>query len=268
MMGVPFGARFFYGEGENMDRPLSGQVALVSGGSRGIGAAIALRLADAGADVAIVYLRSQEKAERVVEQCRSHGSRAIAIRSDVRSRDAVNEVVEATRRELGTPLLLVHNAGVAGDSVLFQDVTDEEYNRLMDTHVRGGYHLIQGVMQEMVRRRFGRIILLSSVWGESGGAGEVLYSAAKGAINGMTRALAKELAPSGVTVNAVAPGAIETDLLNAQLSGEERRELAEAIPSGRLGKGEEVAAMVEWLCRREAAYVTGQILHINGGWYP
>ncbi len=176
--------------------------------------------------------------------------------------------MEKVGEDLGWPTLLVHSAGVAGESWVLQDVTDEEYDRVMDTHVRGAVHLTQAILPEMIRRRRGRVILLSSIWGESGGAGEVLYSAAKGALNGLTRALAKEVAPSGVTVNAVAPGAIQTDMLAEQLSGEEQRELSQQIPVGRLGTAEEVATLVSWLCRREAEYLTGQVLHINGGWYP
>ncbi|PTX58650.1 3-oxoacyl-[acyl-carrier protein] reductase [Melghirimyces profundicolus] len=251
-----------------MHPPLSGEVALVSGGSRGIGAAIALHLAAAGADVALTYRSSAEKAKRVSEGCRAYGVRSSAYRSDVRSRSDVRGMLDEVTRELGRPSLLIHNAGVAGNSLFFQDVTGEEYDRVMDTHVRGAYHLIQEVLPDMVSRRFGRIILLSSIWGESGGAGEVLYSAAKGAINAMARSLAKETAPSGITVNAVAPGAIRTDMLNEQLSDAEKEELAGRIPSGRLGEPEDVAAMIGWLCRREAGYVTGQVIHVNGGWYP
>lgn len=251
-----------------MDRPLSEEIALVSGGSRGIGAAIARSLADAGADVALTYLRSNSKAEGIVKYCRSQGVRSYAYCSDVRSRRDVKQAVEAVRNDLGEPTLLIHNAGVSGESLLFQDATDKEYDQLMDTHVRGAYHLIQEVLPKMVSRRFGRVILISSIWGESGGAGEVIYSSAKGAINGMTRALAKEVAPSGITVNAVAPGAVGTDMLNRQLSEEDQYALSGLIPMGRLGKPEEIASFVQWLCRKETAYVTGQIFHVNGGWYP
>lgn len=265
-LDVPRGASSFLG-GREM-KSLQGETALVSGSSRGIGAAVVRRLAGEGSDVAVVYRQAREQAEETAEACRSLGVKAFTYQADVRFRTEVERLVERVGEDLGLPTLLVHSAGVVGESWVFQDVTDKEYDRVMDTHVRGAVHLTQAVLPEMIRRRRGRIILLSSIWGESGGAGEVLYSAAKGALNGLARALAKEVAPSGVTVNAVAPGAIHTDLLAEQLSAEERRELAHRIPAGRLGTAEEVAALVCWLCRREAEYLTGQVLHINGGWYP
>ncbi|GGA34603.1 beta-ketoacyl-ACP reductase [Kroppenstedtia guangzhouensis] len=248
--------------------PLQGEIALVSGGSRGIGAAVVRRLAKDGSDVAIVYRQAREQAEETAEACRSLGVKAFAYQTDVRFRTEVERLLKKVANDLGLPTILVHSAGVTGESWVFQDVTDGEYDRVMDTHVRGAVHLVQAVLPEMIRRRKGRIILLSSIWGESGGAGEVLYSAAKGALNGLARALAKEVAPSKVTVNAVAPGAIQTDMLAEQLSVEDRRELTQQIPADRLGTVEEVAALVCWLCLREAEYLTGQVLHINGGWYP
>lgn len=247
--------------------PLSGQVAVISGGSRGIGSRIAEELARAGANVAIGYRVSHQAAERVVERCRGLGVQVKAYSADVRSRGEVSKWMRQVVDDFGAPSLLIHNAGV--ESVqLFQDITDAEYHRVMDTHVKGALHLIQGCLRSMLQRRFGRIILLSSIWGEAGGAGEVVYSAAKGAVNGLTRALAKELAPSGITVNAVAPGAIATDMLAAQLTMEEQEDLADQIPMGRLGQPADVAAMVRFLCQEEAGYVTGQVLHVNGGWYP
>ncbi|MFC4077902.1 elongation factor P 5-aminopentanone reductase [Salinithrix halophila] len=251
-----------------MEKSLQAETALISGGSRGIGAAIARKLAAAGASVAVNYQHCSEKAQAVKEACSALGVQSRIYQADIRSREEVSKMAERVFRELGEPSILIHSAGVAGESLLFQDVTDDEYDRLMDTHVRGAYLLVQAVLPAMIRRRFGRIVLVSSIWGESGGAGEVVYSAAKGALNGMTRALAKELAPSGITVNAVAPGAILTDMLTDQLSEKERSKLAEQIPSGRLGETDEVASLTAYLCQREASYLTGQVLHINGGWFP
>ncbi|MBN2909400.1 3-oxoacyl-ACP reductase FabG [Polycladomyces sp. WAk] len=249
------------------ETPLKDRVAIVTGASRGIGAAIAERLAQEGAFVAVGYRVEETKAEEVVERCRRHGVYAYAYRADVRSRSDVEEMVRRVKRELGPPLILVHNAGVAGIG-LIQDVTDDQYATVFDTHIKGAIHLIQACLPDMLSRHFGRIVLLSSIWGESGGAGEALYSAAKGAVNGMARALAKELGPSGITVNAVAPGAIETDMLRAQLAEEERSALVGEIPVGRLGQPADVAALTAFLCREEAGYLTGQVLHVNGGWYP
>ncbi|SDX14892.1 3-oxoacyl-[acyl-carrier protein] reductase [Marininema mesophilum] len=251
-----------------MNKWLQGQTALVSGGSRGIGAAITLELAKAGADVAINYFQSFDQATQVAEECRREGVSAQVYPANIGSRNEVKEMFRQVEKDLGEPNLLIHSAGVTGKSLLFQDVMEEEYDLLFDTHVRGATHLIQGVLPGMIRNRFGRIILISSIWGESGGAGEVLYSAAKGAINGMTRALAKELAPSGITVNAIAPGAIETDMLTRQVTKEELNEIEESIPIGRVGQPREIATLAAHLCNMESAYLTGQILHINGGWYP
>lgn len=247
---------------------LKGERALISGGSRGIGAEIARYLSGAGADVAVGYNQSSRQAENVVRECLAQGVRAISCNGDVRFREDVQEMTDRTKRELGgPPSILVHSAGVEGVG-LFQDVTEDEYEVMMDTHVKGAFHLIQSVLPSMISVKAGRIILISSIWGESGGAGEVLYSAAKGAINGMTRGLAKEVAPSGITVNAVSPGAIQTDMINRQLSAEDQEQLAEEIPTGRLGSTQDVASLVNYLCLPEAGYITGQVLHVNGGWYP
>jgi 3-oxoacyl-[acyl-carrier protein] reductase len=172
--------------------PLKDRVAVVTGASRGIGAAIAERLAEEGAHVAVGFRSEESKAREVVKRCRCHGVHAYAYRLDVRSRTNVEEMVRRVKSELGPPLILVHNAGVAGIG-LIQDVTDEQYTTVFDTHVKGAIHLIQACLPHMLGRYFGRIVLLSSIWGEAGGAGETLYSAAKGAVNGLARALAKEL---------------------------------------------------------------------------
>lgn len=250
-----------------MAKPLAGQAALISGGSRGIGAAVARRLAEAGADVMVMYRTSRKAAEEVVRSCREQGVRALAEQGDVRVYEDVERVARHASLYFGHLSLLIHCAGVAGKG-LVQDADDEEYDRVMDTHVRGAFHLVRAALPKLLARRYGRIILLSSIWGEAGGSGEVLYSAAKGAINGLTRALAKELAPSGISVNAVAPGAIRTDMLTEQLSEEGMDELAERIPAGRLGTPEDVASLICHLCLPESGYITGQVIHVNGGWYP
>ncbi|PTM58927.1 elongation factor P 5-aminopentanone reductase [Desmospora activa] len=249
-----------------MNKDLANQIAFISGGSRGIGAAVAKALADAGADVAINYNRSHQQAERVADRCRKKGVKAITVQGDVRFRSQVEAMVDQVEQAWGAPALLVHSAGVVGESDVFQLVDDEEYDRVMDVHVRGAFFLIRRLLPDMVRNRYGRIIILSSVWGESGGAGEVLYSTAKGALNGLVRSLGKETAPSGITVNAVAPGAIRTEMLDQQLTTVEQHALATDIPVGRLGEPAEVASLVRWLCERQAAYVTGQVFHIDGGW--
>ena len=218
-----------------MAKPLAGQAALISGGSRGIGVAVARRLAAAGADVMVMYRTSRESAEEVVRSCRLQGVQALAEQGDVRVYEDVKRIVRHASLYFGRLSLLIHCAGVTGKG-LVQDVDDEEYDRVMDTHVRGAFHLIRASLPSFLAHRNGRIILLSSIWGEAGGSGEVLYSAAKGAINGLARALAKELAPSGISVNAVAPGAIRTDMLEEQLSEEEMDELWSGFPPAAWGR--------------------------------
>ncbi|TCP70068.1 elongation factor P 5-aminopentanone reductase [Baia soyae] len=247
-------------------KTLQGEVIWISGASGGIGGAIAIRAAELGAKVAVCYQHSLGRAEGIVRKCREAGSMAEGFQLDVKQAESVRNCYQQVCWALGAPTIVIHAAG--GTQVgLLQDVTMEQYDELMDTHVRGAVQMIQSAVPNMIQQKKGRIILLSSIWGEAGGAGEVIYSAAKGAIQGLTKALAKELARSHITVNAVAPGAIETPLLSAQLVDEEQVELAEEIPMGRLGKPEEVARLISHLCEPESRYITGQVIHINGGWY-
>ncbi|MFC7441542.1 elongation factor P 5-aminopentanone reductase [Laceyella putida] len=248
-----------------MEEKLKGQVAWISGASGGIGAAVATALAEAGAEVAVGYHQAEAKAMQVVERCRSYGRKAQAVQFDVSERSSVERAYQAVTSQLGAPTILVHAAG-QGMFGFFQDFTERQYDQMMDVHVRGCFHLTQVALPHMLNLKQGRIVVISSIWGQTGGALEVLYSAAKGAQISMVKALAKELARSGITVNAVAPGAIQTAMLDAQLSSHEQAELADEIPMGRLGTPKEVAGAVVYLCSVDAGYVTGQILGINGGW--
>jgi 3-oxoacyl-[acyl-carrier protein] reductase len=245
---------------------LSGEIAWVSGASGGIGAAAAIALARAGADVAVSYRFNRDKARDVAKTCRQYGVRAQPVFLDATKREMVEEAHGQVVRDLGSPSILVHAAGKALYG-LFTDMHEQQLDEMLDSHVRSSFHLIQVVLPEMIRKGFGRIVLVSSVWGETGGAMEVLYSTAKAAQIGLVKSLGKELARTGVTVNAVAPGAISTPMLEAQLAPDERVELVEEIPMGRIGRPEEVAAAILFLCSREASYVTGQVLGVNGGWH-
>ena len=240
------------------------RVALVTGASRGIGAAVARQLAADGADVALQYYAAAGAAEAVADDCRSRGVEAAALQADLRSRTAVAELKDRLGRLGWTPNVVVHCAGLAHYGLL-DDTEEQIWDDLMSVNLKGAYDLARHFGPSMRWARWGRFVLLSSIWGESGAAGEAVYAATKGGLNAFAKSLAREWAPAGVTVNAISPGAIETDMLGA-LDSEDRRALCEEIPVGRLGRPEEVAQLVRYLVSDEAGYVTGQTLGLNGGW--
>lgn len=242
------------------------KIAWITGASGGIGSAIAVSLAEAGMDVAISYYSNRTKADEVVQQCRDIGVNAHAFKLNVTEEQEIEKVYKSIYFSLGKPAILVHAAGHTEVS-LFQDSSLEQYNRLMNVHVKGAFLLSRTMLPHQLQERWGRIVFISSIWGSVGGATEVLYSTAKSALHGMTKALAKEVALSGITVNVVAPGAVDTKLLRKQLTNDELKDLAREIPVGRLGNPNEIAATVSFLCQQEASYITGQVIHQNGGWY-
>ncbi len=239
------------------------KVALITGASRGIGRAVAERFAHDGYAVAINYRRSRQEAEALVAALTAAGADAAAFEADVACEEQVRAMVDAAQRRFGAVTVLVNNAGISSQK-LFTEITTEEWQRMMGVHVNGAFFCCRAVLPAMIREKRGRILNISSMWGMTGASCEVHYSTAKAALIGLTRALAKEVAPSGITVNCVAPGVIDTDML-AGFDEEARREMREETPLGRLGTPEDIAATVAFLASEEASFITGQVLSPNGG---
>ena len=238
------------------------KITLVTGSSRGIGRAVARELGRQGWKVCINYRVRQDCAESLAAELAAEGHEAMTYQADVSRRQEVQAMVQAIREKWGPVSLLVNNAGVAGQA-LFQDVTDEMWHRYFSTNVDGAYHTIQAVLPNMLHEKSGCIVNISSIWGQHGASCEVTYSCTKHALIGLTRSLAMELAPSGIRVNCVAPGVIETDMVKV-LGEETLKDLAEQTPLGRLGKPEDIAAAVAYLASDKASFVTGQVLAVDG----
>lgn len=237
------------------------KVALVTGGSRGIGRAIAAAFAECGVSVVLTG-RDSEKAQAAAEEI---GGQASGIAMDVRDRAAVDTAIKSVLEERGQIDILINNAGITRDNLLMR-MKPEDWDAVMATNLNGVYYCSQAVLRPMIRQRSGRIINISSVVGLMGNAGQVNYAASKAAILGFTKSLAREVASRNVTVNAVAPGYIETDMTK-DLPSEATDALREAIPMRRIGQPSEVAKAVLYLASEGAGYVTGQVLQVNGGLY-
>ncbi|MBU5626663.1 3-oxoacyl-[acyl-carrier-protein] reductase [Oscillibacter sp. MSJ-2] len=239
------------------------QTAVVTGGSRGIGRAVCLTLARGGANIVFCYAGNTAAAEETVSAVRGLGAACAAVRGDVSQSICVKELVDAAMDFFGRVDILVNNAGITRDGLLMT-MKEPDFDAVVDTNLRGAFLTMKAVSRIMLRQRSGRIVNVSSVVGLHGNAGQVNYAASKAGIIGMTKSAARELASRGITVNAVAPGFIETDM-TASLPEDAKSALARSIPMGRLGRAEDVAAAVAFLSGSEAGYITGQVLGIDGG---
>jgi 3-oxoacyl-[acyl-carrier protein] reductase len=244
---------------------LTGKVALVTGGSRGIGRATSLALAKQGAHVVVNYVRGEEEARRVVREIEEAGGKAEALGFDVANMQATEEAIGAVAKRLGRLDILVANAGIAIDGLVVR-VKEEEIDRTLSVNVKGAIGCARGALKTMMRARTGRIVFLSSIVGEMGNGGQAVYSASKAALIGLAKTLAREYASRNVTVNVVTPGFFETDMTSA-MNEEARKGMLSSIPLGRTGKPEDIASAIVFLCSDEAAYITGETLRVNGGMY-
>lgn len=237
--------------------------ALITGGSRGIGAATAHAFASAGYAVTILYYRNAKMAEDIVMSLRQEGHEAVAISADIKDYSAIRHAVQKANLQFGAVDVLVSNAGIAAQQ-LFTDVTPEEFKDMMDTHVTGLYNITQAVLPGMIAKKTGSIITVSSIWGITGASCEVSYSTAKAAVIGFTRSLAKEVGPSNINVNCVAPGVIDTDM-NRSLTPDDIKDICEETPLGRIGTPKEIADVILFLASEKASFITGQVISPNGG---
>ena len=238
-------------------------VVLITGASRGIGAACARAFAEAGYDVAVNYRHSEEKAQALVEELRSLGVRAMCVQADVADSAQVNKMFETVTAELGAVDVLVNNAGISHVGLL-SEMNDEEWDRLIGADLRGAFYCSRAALPSMIRSHSGVIVNIASLWGEVGASCEAAYSAAKAGVIGLTKALAKEVAPSGIRVNAVSPGVVMTDMMSG-FSDDDVKALKEETPLGSLGTAEDIADMVLYLCSEKARFITGQVVSVNGG---
>ncbi|WP_293985896.1 3-oxoacyl-[acyl-carrier-protein] reductase [uncultured Megasphaera sp.] len=242
---------------------LTGKTAVVTGGSRGIGRAVAVTLAEAGADVAIIYAGNTAAAEETTKMIEEKGVKALAIQCDVSDEKAVAAMMKTVKKELGRVDILVNNAGITRDGLLMI-MKEEDWQAVLDTNLNGAFHCTKAAARLMMKQRCGSIINITSVVGETGNAGQANYAAAKAGLIGFTKSVAKELASRNVRCNAIAPGCIATDM-TAVLGDEAVANMVKNIPLGRVAQPEEVAKAVLFLASDDASYITGQVLNVDGG---
>lgn len=244
---------------------LQGKVALVTGASRGIGKAIALTLAEHGANVAINYAGSEQRAHEVARQAAESGVETLVVQADVSDSAQVEAMVKQVIDRFGRIDILVNNAGITKDNLLMR-MKEEEFDQVININLKGVFHCLKAVSRQMMRQKSGTIINITSVVGVLGNVGQANYVAAKAGVIGLTKTAARELAPRGIRVNAVAPGFIETEM-TADLKPEIREQMLQGIPLSTFGKPDDIAGVVAFLASDAAAYMTGQTLHVDGGMY-
>jgi 3-oxoacyl-[acyl-carrier protein] reductase len=242
---------------------LKGKVAIVTGASRGIGKGIAISLAKAGACVVINYKSNDEAAEEALTEISGLGAYAMKIKGDVSDYEFSKQMIKTTIEKLGKIDILINNAGISKVG-LFMDAVPEEWNNVLNVNLMGTINCSHNAVKEMIKQKSGSIINISSMWGNVGASCEVIYSASKGAINSFTKALAKEVAPSNIRVNAIAPGVIDTEM-NKWLSAEDRKSLVDEIPMMKFGEVDDIGNLVTFLASENSKYITGQVITIDGG---
>lgn len=240
--------------------------AIVTGGSRGIGKAIAIALAKEGVNVALTYKTNKEKALSVVKEIESEGNRAICIKLNLESRENIRKVIEEVHKNFGKINILVNNAAIAQEKT-FETITDEDWDNMMAVNLRGPFILCQEIMPEMMEQGWGRIINICSIGGQWGGINQVHYAAAKAGLINLTKSLARIYSKNGITSNAVSPGLVSTEMAAKELSTASGKEKVKNIPVGRIASPEEIADVVAFIASDKASYITGQTLNVNGGMY-
>lgn len=243
---------------------LSGKIALITGASRGIGRAIAIEMAKEGASIVINYSKDDNGAKETLEQIKKINGYGVLVKEDISSYENTKTMVDEIISTMGRIDILVNNAGISTVG-LFMDSDEESINKIMNVNLMGPIYLTKHVINYMMMKKSGSIVNISSMWGEVGASCEVLYSASKGGINLFTKALAKELAPSNIRVNGIAPGVIDTSM-NSFLGEEDRKSLEEEIPMGRFGESDEIGKLAVFLCSDDSSYITGQIIRADGGY--
>ena len=248
---------------EKKEKNIINKVVLVTGGSRGIGAEMVKLLAKCGYQVVLNYNHSEEAAKKIKQELLKEGKNIEIFKADVSKRREVKDLIKFTLEKFKTIDVLINNAGIAQEKI-FTEIADEEWDNMLQNNLNSVFYCTQEVLPNMIHNKKGCIINISSIWGITGGSCEVTYSTTKAAINGFTKSLAKEVGPSNIRVNAIAPGIIDTEM-NQMLTSQDLENIRKEIPLEKIGKPEEIAKCAKWLI--EDNYTTGQVISVNGGWY-